>query len=321
MSKSEASGAKSLEEILASIRKSLVGERADAVKQPEAEQAAVSPTGDGDGLSARLAGALGAPANGAAHDDDFTELLAPEEKRAGPTAAPEAPAAEPQDKHPVWLLRRQSSNGDGQEQETATVRTTLPEPTPVEQEPVRLSRPEVLRASLPPLFGAEDEPSPPSRAVPSEPKPAPNLPAMGLGLAAPAFPGHAPKPGAANPPAAPKTKPLLSPEADEAESGRIEPSGMAQPISQTPKFAEPALPAGPAPLPPIIERSASGIFPRQADQSPANPPARTIEQVIGELLEPVIRHWLEANLPRLVEEMVRKEVARAFPKDQNPPQV
>ena len=40
--------------------------------------------------------------------------------------------------------------------------------------------------------------------------------------------------------------------------------------------------------------------------------ARTLEQVIGELLEPVIRQWLEANLPRLVEELVRKEVARAI---------
>jgi cell pole-organizing protein PopZ len=44
----------------------------------------------------------------------------------------------------------------------------------------------------------------------------------------------------------------------------------------------------------------------------AGPQARTLEQVIGELLEPVIRQWLEANLPRLVEELVRKEVARAI---------
>ena len=36
------------------------------------------------------------------------------------------------------------------------------------------------------------------------------------------------------------------------------------------------------------------------------------EQVVGELLEPVIRQWLDSNLPRLVEKAVREEVARAM---------
>jgi cell pole-organizing protein PopZ len=49
------------------------------------------------------------------------------------------------------------------------------------------------------------------------------------------------------------------------------------------------------------------------------PPARTLEQVVGELLEPVIRHWLENNLPRMVEKVVREEVARAIAADRVAP--
>jgi cell pole-organizing protein PopZ len=49
------------------------------------------------------------------------------------------------------------------------------------------------------------------------------------------------------------------------------------------------------------------------------PPARTLEQVVGELLEPVIRHWLENNLPRMVEKVVREEVARAIAADRAAP--
>ena len=37
---------------------------------------------------------------------------------------------------------------------------------------------------------------------------------------------------------------------------------------------------------------------------------RALEQMIAELLEPVIRQWLQANLPRLIEKAVREEVAR-----------
>ena len=49
--------------------------------------------------------------------------------------------------------------------------------------------------------------------------------------------------------------------------------------------------------------------------------ARTLEQVVGELLEPVIRHWLETNLPRMVEKVVRDEVARALAAERRAPKV
>ena len=40
--------------------------------------------------------------------------------------------------------------------------------------------------------------------------------------------------------------------------------------------------------------------------------ARALEQVVAELLEPVIRQWLHSNLPRLIEKAVREEVVRAL---------
>jgi hypothetical protein len=59
--------------------------------------------------------------------------------------------------------------------------------------------------------------------------------------------------------------------------------------------------------------------PAPAPEAPAA--ARTLEQVIGELLEPVIRQWLEANLPRMVGDVVREEVARAMAAERNAPKV
>ncbi len=39
-------------------------------------------------------------------------------------------------------------------------------------------------------------------------------------------------------------------------------------------------------------------------------PTRGLDQMVAELLEPVIRQWLQTNLPRMIEKVVREEVAR-----------
>ncbi|WP_447725305.1 DUF2497 domain-containing protein [Sphingomonas koreensis] len=36
----------------------------------------------------------------------------------------------------------------------------------------------------------------------------------------------------------------------------------------------------------------------------------TLEGLVRELLRPMLREWLDANLPRMVEEMVQREIAR-----------
>jgi cell pole-organizing protein PopZ len=52
--------------------------------------------------------------------------------------------------------------------------------------------------------------------------------------------------------------------------------------------------------------------PTAADAVPAAAlPTQALEQVIAEMLEPAIRQWLQAQLPRMIESVVREEVARA----------
>ncbi|WP_423603799.1 DUF2497 domain-containing protein [Sphingomonas sp. MS122] len=43
---------------------------------------------------------------------------------------------------------------------------------------------------------------------------------------------------------------------------------------------------------------------------PDVPGSDTLEGVVRELLRPMLREWLDANLPRMVEEMVQREIAR-----------
>jgi cell pole-organizing protein PopZ len=109
-----------------------------------------------------------------------------------------------------------------------------------------------------------------------------------------------------------KTRPLMP--APEAAGASPDDAGVRDLEVAADLAAPPTIPAHPQsaanptsatiPAPP---QDPSGTSTPAADGSRA----RTLEHVIGELLEPVIRQWLEANLPRLVEEVVRKEVVRA----------
>jgi cell pole-organizing protein PopZ len=108
--------------------------------------------------------------------------------------------------------------------------------------------------------------------------------------------------GATNATAQPEIQPIAAPTISGHSLGELSPAVEARLPDGLEPQVEPdaAAPAGPAPL---AEPPGDGSM---------EPQARTLEHVVGELLEPVIRQWLEANLPRLVEEVVRKEVARAI---------
>jgi hypothetical protein len=392
MSKPDATGAKSLEEILASIRKSLggAGEPRDAANglrgavpnpvqvapEPEPLDDAASDV-DGDGLSARLAGALSEPTNGAVLDDDFTELLAPDSKKPAPSepAATAKPAdARSEGTDPLWFLRRPSADAESKSKgsqppatrtqpgEAASAPAPAQAPAPVEE--VKLSRPEVLRASLPPLFGAETGHPLAAAArtvpLPDAPKAAPSVgPTARMPAAAPAALGEVGKAAPANLLTA-RTQPLLPPvqPADEAAKVVAEAEAPPAPAAREPTFFRAAAPApvaeaAPEPQAESGPQAASGPQPA-AEAKPANglltevhadtaakaapalllepsvpkpapaaepPQARTLEQVIGEMLEPLIRQWLESNLPRLVEQVVREEVARAIAAERGAPKV
>ena len=346
---------------------------------------------DGDGLlSARLAGALSEQANGVVLDDDITELLAPDSKQSSPTepAATGKPAdARSEGKDPLWFLRRPSGGAEGKSNgsQPPAARTqpgeAEPPAAPAAKEEVKLSRPEVLRASLPPLFGAENEHSvPAARTVlpPEAPKAAPSAAAAHP----PATPAASNGAGKAAPSGllTARTQPLLPPVDEmakvvaEAETRR-RPQLASRHFSALPRLrrssrpqrlwrprrlpiapvaaatsgpeaapdpqAAPGPQVAPGPQPPAETKPANGLLteahtdtateavtallPEPPATKPAPTPelpqARSLEQVIGELLEPVIRQWLGSNLPRLVEEVVREEVARAMAAERGAPKV
>lgn len=50
--------------------------------------------------------------------------------------------------------------------------------------------------------------------------------------------------------------------------------------------------------------------PEGASAADAMAGARTLEQIVGEALRPLLQAWLDEHLPELVEKLVREEVAR-----------
>src|SRR5215475_6128950 len=108
MTKPDATGAQSLEEILAQIKKSVAGEQRTATTAgaPGAGEETGSRPVDG-GLSARLAGVLKGTRSGRPPDEDDTELLAGDETAPGYDAGPAKPMeARRQAADPLWFLRQ-----------------------------------------------------------------------------------------------------------------------------------------------------------------------------------------------------------------------
>ena len=327
MSKPDASGAKSLEEILASIRKSLSGDTGETGGRRPASPDPVPPELDPlavDGaLSQRLAGALG-QTNGTAQDDDFTELLAPREStRTGPP--PDAPAgAADEARDPLWFLRKpaeaEGGSAPGRAAEGPPSPHETPAPRPVPADEIKLSRPEILRASLPPLFGTGEEQAPAARAADAaHAKPPAGFTPAAPPRFAPVAPGETAKPAEAV--LADKARPS-DPRPGETRSEEPPSKGASPVVARADARAAPAEPASPS-VPtnghatPPSDKAAPFPVPERSPATPAAaaPSARSLESAIGELLEPVIRQWLQANLPRLVEEMVRTEVARVLATD------
>src|SRR5262249_49550483 len=255
-------------------------------------------------------------------DDDYAERLAAHDKGQGPAAADPAKLTEARRRaaDPLWFLRQPA----GSAPQDGTPSQTPPETgAAVKDGDIRLSRPQDLRASLPPLFGAEEQPSPLARMPVPETQPSPPQPAPPGKMAGPALdnihtattpprmrvaeragesPGGGgtpdPKPASDVEAVAPVVAASDEPTREAPLTVEAKPDDGFQPQAQAASMAMAAPLAEPA-----------GVEPTP---SSAGLQARSLEQVIGELMEPVIRQWHEANLPRLVEEVVRKEVARAI---------
>jgi hypothetical protein len=387
MSEPEANDERGLEEILASIRKSLT-EPAQTVETGNLE-----PGG-------RLASPLDA-ANRAGEEPSSEAAAAPSDvgeraeardaqaTRAASAEDPE-PGSEPPRQDPLWFLRPSraavdaaptppqaaedgKSTGEaeaGVESPAAGALTATPQgiardveaATPaahgastetaedahLAQEgdqplDVKLTQPHVLRKSFPPLFG-EAPPAPAPMPAAAQPDiPASAVAAFVERIKAPFFETRA---AASEPrvslaaltgiPPAPVGRELDT-IAHAAGAAASEPSTherrgarrnfmtwkTVRRASEEPLLGA-DLPSGPtAAEPPAAE--ASGVTPRtgepgalpNGEAAPAVAPlpaTPALEAIIAELLEPVLRQWLETRLPRLVEGAIREEVARQLRK-------
>ena len=354
MSKPDPAGAKSLEEILASIRRSLAEEppvrppepRVAPVQAAQPEPKPASPAANvpakanGAGLLAsKLAAGLNGVSRAPAPDDDLSELLATEPKKPVPSAPADAPKpgeAKGDAKDPLWFLTRLSAAAadTAPPGSAARARDAAKAPAAAVEE-VKLSRPETLRPSLPPLFSAGSEPAPPAAAreetqdtgltVRTEPRSVPrhvngeartaqSEPEVVVTVPAPAPTAQAASPAAQAQPVETTTPPSEAPRqaavslssapfvsvAPPAPAAEIEPP-PAVPVAVVRSDAVPDLAPLPADSAPVSAPEPAGALPTGA-----------LEQMVAGLLEPVIRQWLQTNLPRLIEKAVREEVVRAL---------
>jgi len=292
MSKPDPAGG-SLENILASIRKSLSEQSTDALSEASvrlADQDKDTRPQRKRGLTQRLAGATPetSSANAEQAGDDLSDLLegSPGNVAAAAEAAP-SPAVTPEtaSADPLWFLTRR--------EEPAREAGLPPAEAPSEPkaknsagEP-KLTRPEVLRASMPPFFGSSAEAAKPA-STPVEPA-----------AQAANSPPVAARPQSAAPPA-----PAVQPGADAA---------IAREVSLVAAAAEAAAarPVQPAPQPVLNGKGpAVAAPPTDAAAAVDTPHNRALEAMVLDLLKPMLRQWLDQNMPRLVAEALGEEVQR-----------
>ncbi|WP_441964906.1 DUF2497 domain-containing protein [Microvirga sp. 2MCAF38] len=83
------------------------------------------------------------------------------------------------------------------------------------------------------------------------------------------------------------------------------------------RVVSPALKRDPASVPEggllseVASHSISQTFGKLGSPTPATSTARTIEDIVREMLRPMLKTWLDENLPPVVERLVREEIERA----------
>lgn len=100
-------------------------------------------------------------------------------------------------------------------------------------------------------------------------------------------------------------------EAARAEMSAGEKAAEPAPVRRAePRAAPVASPRPPAPLlSPRVDAAVSNSFQQLAGNALAGG-ARPVDEVVEELLRPMLRNWLDTNLPSLVERLVREEIER-----------
>jgi len=169
-----------------------------------------------------------------------------------------------------------------------------------------------------PAAEAEGEAPPVAAAAPPastpEPvaEPAPQPPPAPVAAAAPA----AEPPAAPPPPPQPETAPALELEDEDDDAleltQKVETHGDIDVLEPVAAAAPPPTPPRPEPglvSEPAAEAAASA-FGRLSAAIAMPRSDRTLEDVVRELLRPLLQQWLDENLPKIVQEAVTAEVER-----------
>lgn len=328
MSRPETPGGQDLEAILASIRKTLAGgspspspgpwpvAEAREVKQDATAQAA-GPTPAADALPNKLAVALkGTGGRGA--DEDFADLLAPGPRRDAPPAASVGDGTKTdtatREQDPLWFLTRRPADKTADNTKAAG-------------EDIELTRPETVRASFPPLFSAPGErPLIAEGVKPAADAGSPDTSrGQEAGKGAAQLSAKATNPTAKDPAASSVPTPSAAGSAGAVKADNAPDAGPAKKETgqdrepqraETPgaDAAQAAVFGGAQAKDFVLAPLASAARAEMVAKWAARPdtPARALEEAIAQLLEPLLRQWLESNLPRLVAGAIREEVARGL---------
>ena len=85
------------------------------------------------------------------------------------------------------------------------------------------------------------------------------------------------------------------------------------PVEAQPSVAAPPVDAGPALLNDSAANSSRMMLERltvAAAAAPPPPSVNPLEEMLREMLRPILKQWLDDNLPRIVDEHVRREISR-----------
>ena len=365
MSKPDPAGG-SLENILASIRRSLGEQSTDATNEDAAAPAdgqtdAQPGPGRGDRLTQRLATTHTAEGGPIGHprEDDLSDLL--EARSPGATPASSDPALDivlpsspqPADKDPLWFLSRRPEPKPVDSEEPARMEAPERADLPAQAAVVapKPMRPETVRASRPPFFGSSAESGRPDAVVTTDPL----APGVGLmpppwaepemaSLMQPAAP--VPTPAPAREPAPVKEAPRigdpvpLPATAPAASSSRQAASTQTGPRATEPAMVPPfpaavdaaaaELRAPAAAMPTAASpTAASNDKPNPASVEPPHvqvdatapagmaPGTRALDAMVVEMLQPMLRQWLDQNMPRLVAAALKEQAERLNTADRN----
>lgn len=154
----------------------------------------------------------------------------------------------------------------------------------------------------------KDEPAPP-KAAKKEPEPAPIEDEDVLDLAEVAVVASMPEEVAVDdepePDPVPETALTVEPEPEPTPEVMLEPVPMpaAAPIRNVAQLEERILSENTGSL-------VTQAFQTLARNTPLPAPGRSLEDVVAELLRPMLRGWLDDHLPGIVEKMVKAEIER-----------